>query len=283
MKSLDYYSKRIHRVADRAFTDKRESLPGVSKSIYDIVRPDGNTLRRAYGFFSLLRKSLPEQVWEKFGVSGTFTDFSHFPFDPEKYELKQRVGSGMQCDCFLFEPKDKSIHETWVLKVFQNAGNNLMEVENKGKQVNEDYKTLINWYQEMEGLIPVQSGLVIESFQSYNKRPVFVVLQKFLGLDVKDLVEDFSEDEWEKLCQKNPQIKEQLKQFIQITKNNIEKYGKVPDLLGHSNLAVTDSVNSPQLFFLDPDGIDKFSDMSIKVKSKVENRLGLLCKRAGID
>jgi len=30
----------------------------------------------------------------------------------------------MQCDCFLFEPKDKNIHETWVLKVFQNAGNN---------------------------------------------------------------------------------------------------------------------------------------------------------------
>src|ERR1035437_7447163 len=149
MKNLDHYSRRIKRVADRAFTDKRESVPNVSKSIYDIVRPDSNTLRRAYGFFSLLRKLLPEQVWEKFGISESLRDFSHFPFDSSKYELKQRVGSGMQCDCFLFEPIDKSIHETWVLKVFQNTSDHLIEVENKGKQVDEDYQTLTDWYQEM--------------------------------------------------------------------------------------------------------------------------------------
>jgi len=44
-------------------------------------------------------------------------------------KLKQRIGFWYASDCFLFEPKDKNIHETWVLKVFQNAGNNLMEVE----------------------------------------------------------------------------------------------------------------------------------------------------------
>jgi len=45
-----------------------------------------------------------------------------------------------------------------------------------------------------------------------------------------------------------------IKQFVQITKNNIEKYGKVLDLLGHSNLVIADSLDSPKLFFLDPDG-----------------------------
>jgi len=47
----------------------------------------------------------------------------------------------------------------------------------------------------MEDLIPVQSGLVIDSFQLYNKRPVFVVLQKFLGSDIKDIAEDFNEED----------------------------------------------------------------------------------------
>jgi len=185
-----------------------------------MIRPNSHISRRVYGFFSLLRKALPEQVWKKFGISDTFRDFSHFPFDPEKYELKQRIGSGMQCDCFYLNLKIKNIHETWVLKVFQNAGNNLMEVENKGKQVNEDYKTLINWYQEMEDLIPVQSGLVIDSFQLYNKRPVFVVLQKFLGSDIKDIAEDFNEEEWKELCEKI----HKSKKIKTICSNNEKQY-----------------------------------------------------------
>jgi len=50
----------------------------------------------------------------------------------------------------------------------------------------------------------------------------------------------------------------------------LKKYGKVLDLLGHSNLVIADSLDSPKLFFLDPDGIDKLDDMNSRTRTKVE-------------
>lgn len=283
MKEGEYYSKRIIRGLDNAFAGKRESLLSTSKSIYEIVSPESNVVKRVQGLFSILRKAMPEQMWNKLGVSGALRDFSHFPFDLSEYELKHRIGSGYQCDCYLFEPLDKNEHETWALKVFQNIRSNLSEAEKKAKQVNEDYTTLADWYKEIDGLIPKQIALISEHFQKPRGRPTLVLLQKFLGSDVKDLAQDFNEDEWNALCERAPQIKEQLKKFVLITKSNIEKYDKIPDLLGDNNLVVVDQTSSPRLVFLDSDGIGNLSTMAPKFKPRYKARLNLLYKRAGIS
>jgi hypothetical protein len=282
MKSLDYYSKRIIRAADHAFIDGRDRLPSISQSIYQVVAPGSNSGKRAYALLSLLRQGTPEALWQSSIIQKTFRDFSNFPFNQDKYILKHRIGSGNQCDCYLLEALDKN-NESWALKVFQTPGDNLTELENKARQVNADYATLSSWYKEMPGLIPAQSSLIINNFKLPHNKPVFVVLQKFLGSNVKDLAVDFTEADWKALCQRNPEIKEQLKKFVLITRKDIMNYDKVPDLLGHSNLSIVDEANAPQLFFLDPDGIDEFSDMDKRTKTKIEHRLELLDARAGIN
>ncbi len=283
MKELGHYSKIAIRAADRSFTDKRENLPNISNSVFELIRPNTNKIKRLYALLSLLRKSLPEKVWEKSGAPQAFRDLSHFPLDLEKYQLKERVGSGFQCDCYLFEPLDKDNNETWVLKVFQNGEDDLSKLENKAKQVNEDYETLASWYKEMEGVIPKQVAFIGEHFQLPQNRPALFVLQKFLGNNIKGIAENFNDREWDELCKNNPGIKEQLKQFLLITKNNIEKNDLVPDLIGDNNLVVADFDNSPNLFFLDPDLIRKLSDMDPELRARYDKRLSILYKRADIN
>ena len=279
---LEHYPRRILRGVDHAFTDDRENLPGTLESMYEVVKSGSNTSRRVYSLFSILRKALPEDLWKKFGLPETLRDYSHFPFDLKKYELKYRIGSGAQCDCFLVEPLDKEDCNAFALKVFQNTGSSLAEVEQKAKRVNEDYATLSGWYKVIEGLIPEQTSVISESFQLPHGRPVFMVLQNFLGSDVRDLALDVSEAEWKDLCVKNPQLKTQLKDFIFITREKMKKYNKVPDILGYDNLALVDSANSPHLVFLDSSQIKSFNGAS-KEGHKVESRLALLEKMAGIS
>lgn len=283
MEEYKHYSKIINRAADRSFTDKRENLPNISKSAYELIRPDTNKVKRLYALLSFIRKSLPEKVWEKTGVSQAFRDLSHFPLDLEKYQLKQRVGSGFQCDCYLFEPLDKDNNETWVLKVFQNGEDDLSKLESKAKQVNQDYQVMSTWYKEMEGVIPKQVAFIGEHFQLPQNRPALYVLQKFLGNNIKGIAENFNDKEWDEFSTKNPQIKEQLKKFLLITKDNIDKNDQIPDLIGDNNLVVADFDNSPNLFFLDPDLIRKIGDMDPELRSRYDKRLSILYKRAGIN
>ncbi len=277
----DYYYKRVARGVNNAFAEKYEDLPDAVESFYEVIRPGSHTFKRVYGLINFIRKVLPENVWKKIGPE-TFRNFSHFPFDLNQYEVKQRLGSGATCDCFLFEPIDKNKYETWALKIIQNSGDNLIDVENKAKQVKEDYETLSAWYQQMENLIPKQMVLISENFQLPKRGPVVMILQEFLGSSIKDLIKDFNEKEWEELSQKNPHIKDQVKQFALITKNNLEKHGMVPDILGYSNLSIVDVSNSPRLVFLDPDGISKLDEMKKTKKFKYEQKLLELYKRAGI-
>lgn len=279
---MEKISQKIMRTANRTFTDPREKLPSVKQSIYRILKWDNILAHRLYEMFNLARRALPDKAWEIMGLSKTSLDLSHLPLDLTKYQLKQRVGSGYQYDCFLFEPREKQKGKSWVLKVFQHTDNDLTEVQNKAKQVQDDYRTLCDWYQDIENLIPKQVSFISESFQESSRKPVLVVLQEFLGLEIRDVLEDFSEKEWEELCQKNPQIREQLKKFLAITQTIFEQYDKMPDLLGIGNLVVAKNGNDQNLAFLDPDGINTVSEIKERDKIRYKKILESLKRRAGV-
>lgn len=280
MKNLEYYSKSFARGADHAFTDERERLPSIGKSLYEVVRPGSNSQKRAYALLSMVRKSLPEVVWGNSGAAASFRDFSKLPIDQNKYKIRHRVGSGDQCDCFLLESKLGQHPNSLALKVFQNKNNSLEEVEAKAAQVKRDYKVLKTRYQEMPELIPHQESLIIHNFQKPHSAPVLVVLQKFLGNDIKDVATGINMEQWKALCQKNPDLKAQLSQFMAITRENIVQNGDIANFLGQDNLSVVNSEIVPKLVFLDPDGIGRLEDMDLKTRKKVEARLDLLDDRA---
>lgn len=282
MKGKEYYGQRVLRGADLAFTDEREKLLGPTESLYKILEPRGKTYKRAQALFGLVRQSLPESFWEKQGMKDYFRDYSQFPIDKSKYALKYRVGSGNQCDCFLLESLETSgaNGNSLVLKAFQQTGKSLEQVEEKARQVKQDYETLKGWYSEMPDLIPQQWEVIMAKFQRPHGKPMVGVIQKFLGNKVQDVALDFTDKEWAELCKEYPDLRSQLGQFNKITQRDISNFGKVPDLLGKDNLAVAWTAGKPHLVFLDPDGIDKIADMTPRVRKRVEDRLSLLNHRA---
>lgn len=283
MKETQYYKNEFVRGMDLAFTDGRELVAkNPLKSIYKIIEPGSHTFLRTQALFELIRKAIPEQVWERAGSENFFRDYSAFPIDPNKYSISHRVGSGAQCDCFLLENKEDAEKEakSLVLKVFQKSGLTLAELEKKAQQVKGDYSTLKQWYMDMPGLIPEQSQVIMTRFQKPHNKPMLVVLQQFLGNRVQDVALDFTDEVWKGVCKKHPVLSTQLQQFTDITEDNAKNYGKVPDLLGRNNLSVAWLSGKPNLFFLDPDGIDEFKHMTPKVLRKVTDRMALLRHRA---
>jgi hypothetical protein len=278
-----HYPEKILRGVDLAFNDPRETLPGLEESAYKIVEPRSKTYKRARALFGLIRQSMPESFWEKMGTKEYLRDYSEFPIDPNSYSLKHRVGSGNQCDCFLLENlSNPEIEASLVLKAFQTSGNSLEEVQNKGRQVKQDYDTLCEWYSDMTNLIPEQWQIIMSRFQRPHDKPMLAVIQRFLGSGIRDVALDFSDKQWQSECQSHPGLLEDLKKFVKITRKKIISEGKILDLLGRDNLAVAYFKAEPRLVFLDPDGIDEFKHMGSKASESVYDRLNLLEHRANI-
>lgn len=279
MKSIEHYREQIIRAADHAFVDSKKSVETVEALLGRIFDPRGGTFYKAVSLFRLVRNFVPEGPESQERYRRFFRNPTLLPFDPEKYNFSERIGSGHNSDVFLLEAQGE-IRESLVMKLEYIGTKDLSQLEDKAKQNQKDYKFISEWYKSISGLIPPIYSLVLHSpVRKGGHKAAVVSVQRFMGRHLQDVALEITQSEWQKLVAQNSQLLEQLREFVRITKQHIGDEGRVIDLLGRKNLSVAESKQGTALVFIDPQGIDRVSDMTEKERMQVRNRIELLNSR----
>lgn len=223
--------------------------------------------------FSIIKELAPEALVKKL----LNEDPSRLPFNPDQLEFKGRIDKGWEHMIYLLESKDEKI-PSYVLKINLLNTGSAEELAEKAVEFKNEYKRLKDLYAAISGLVPEEFTMIAASPR--GGQPSIATIQKFIGYEIKDLIEDYEIKELSVLFKNEPGLLADYQKFMEITEKEFNSSGRVIDLIGDKNLAIVKIGGEHKLIILDPHNSvsDNGKDDRIERQKEKMDKLGLILK-----
>ena len=272
MRNFEYYQKQFCRAAEDAFINKRIEEIKLSEHFATLFRVKETKFKRTVALLRILKATTPFELKYDYKKED-------LPFNPVDYEFQERkIDSGGENDVYLLESK-KADFPSWVLKINHCDEGNTKELAARASQIKKEYEEVRNWYANMPELIPQEDSLIMESPR--NGKPAIITLQQYYGHEIKDIFELISQEKLSEIFEENPKLKEDLLNFLRITKKKEAETGSMVDLGGPKNLSLIKIGDEERLILLDPHLISHPNRTKEAVKKYQRERLEYLCNQIG--
>ena len=253
MESFSYYRNRAANILEEAMTryEKRSENPSVL--LEQILASENAKSLKVLALLRLIRDVLPGCKNSKENLK-LFRDLSDLPINPEVYEFQDLVGSGYESNVYLLESKNAE-QKSLVMKVYQRLSGNVDSLIRRGRELNQEYSQIREWYKDIPDLVPTEAMIVARDVKISPIIPrenTLVIFQKFFGGKLKDLFRGFKPGELEKIIREDPVFAERLKLFAKISVQHEQETGEVVDTLGNNNVCVVRQGEKYSLIILDP-------------------------------
>jgi hypothetical protein len=235
---------------DKRSSDKKELLKGTMNA--------NGKYKKFVSFLKLLKASLPINFeLSNATIKKLFYDTKGLPFDPGKFKFEETdLGHSGSVRVYLLESKTAA--PSMAIKVFRPANIELPAPE-KAVYLKKERDEIARLYASVPDLVPKEHYIVMED--PFEKgRPAATVVEEFIAGEMTDVFY-LSPQTLRHMAEGNPNFKNQLVKFIEVTLQHEAEKHEVVDILGPKNLIViTAKDGSLQLVLLDPHGYLKTKD-----------------------
>jgi len=243
---LLHYINQAHRAVEVVFVDETV----IRNPIEVLLGEQHSKYERVVAGLYLVSRLMPSLV--KSNIRKDF-DYSQdkMPFNPNVYVLKEKIGSGGANDVFLLSAQENGL-PSYALKVCHASreAQNTEKIVQMAREQRAEYQRIAFAYKAIDDLIPREHYFIAHGPRAGE--PVSVMLQVFIGEDMKDVFKDISKDEFVDLLRNNGFLNRQLAGFITATESNPALIENDLDLLGKNNLVVAGDKGEERLILLDP-------------------------------
>ncbi len=270
MREFCEYQKKISQAQEVARSGREFKDRKLNDSWRGLFNAKASKFERLTAFLSIVQNFLPADS------SQYATD--NLPFHPADYEFNGMVGGGGENDVYELSAKKENI-PSWAMKINRLYGGDVKELTAKAKEINSEYKEVKSWFQDMPGLVPEEYNMIMEDPR--DKKPAIVTLQKYYGQEIRDLFKELEGGGAERIFKDNPQLKDEIFNFIRISEGRLRENGDIIDLIGPKNLSVIDINGQDHLVVLDPHLISNPRRQQESVKKEQNDRLDSLRELSG--
>jgi hypothetical protein len=174
---------------------------------------------------------------------------NRFPWEPVNIELIA-FGSGAA----VFRLGWKGVPK--VLRIYRKSlGNSAAGLLEMAEYYKKNYDTVLEWYGGSLDLVLPMEFLVLQGLPLIG--PVAASLQPYVQVEKRDIFEDFSDDEFVRLLNANPFIRDQFLFFAKQTMSQWEERKICYDFVGRQNIMLVKQGEGYRLKIVDV-GIFKF-------------------------
>lgn len=280
-KNINDVASVAYDMGQRIFVNESDKEFDLSSNLATLVDSSHCRYARTLAGLRIAAHYLPGFARQKIKMSLDYTS-ENLPFDTEKYHFSGYLTEGWINKIFLLESlTDKS--PSYVMKVNKfsigiKTLNNKQIFDEAQKQKNE-YEEINKAYKDIPDLIPQELYIVANS--PHRGMPASIMLQPFIGDKLRDIFDDIEKEELQYLLQSNTEFRNQLTNFLKITKENPKLLSKNIDILGAKNLSVIGEKGKERLIFLDPhyahtDDQNKYNDRHHQIAARLQYLSGLL-------
>jgi hypothetical protein len=272
IKDFSFYKHRIRSALEEGVVDK-DQPEKASKLIKEILNKKNGKYKKLVACVQLIKQTLPTALSESLVKKLDQKDFSHLPFNPKKFILKNRIGAGYVSKVYLLESQIED-QPSFVLKLDFCHYGNTEKLQQIAKQNNQDHKFICQYYQDLPNLVPPELSFIATAQK--NKQPIIATIQEFAGSDIRDVFNDFSQPELVKLLKKDNDLRQDFIKFIDLTLALAEKQQKAIDLLGEKNLVIVKDRGKYYLKFLDPHLISPLTKGTAEREQRLQEAINYL-------
>ncbi len=268
-KDARFYMNAVRSIATETLSDKNYTKKDIGGHIKDLVSLDQNPQRKAIAFFSVLRHFIPDELFHRI-TNGHFQHQgdTQLSIDPDLYSLQEeRVGEGEQCHVYKLLSQDPE-RPSLVAK-FEKKWGNLQFLLDRAKKVRSEYEEIRSWFEDIPDFIPEEFRFIGKT--PFGGRKGVIVIQKFFGdsTKIKDLFRSVDKGSLLQTLQNNPSLEKTFRAFVQDTLSQLDKDGRMIDILGKDNVALIEDTDGPHLILLDPHVIHNIN----KVPKEIQKEL----------
>lgn len=272
MEKWEHYKKQTIRAAESALAEKRIVETRPTEHLATLFRSGESKFNRTVAMFSLMRVLAPFELTYKYNKE-------NLAIDPEKYEFKEgTIGKGGENDVYLLESQIAD-RPSWVLKVNHQDRGNISELIARAGEIKRDYEKVRGWFETMPGLIPEEYTVIMEDPR--DGKPAIITLQQYIGTHMRDVFRTLNTEDVKQLFDHNPDLKEEMVDFIRISEQKELETGEMLDLLGPKNLSFVETDNRDRLVVLDPHLISNPLRLKEETKKRQKDRLEFLKEKVG--
>lgn len=277
MKSLEHYKKTFMWMAERGLADYRQGSEEKMDLFRQATARRTGKAQRMLAAFKLIKEFLPSNERTEKAIDGYFKDTSRLPFNTETLEYKGHIGGGAACDVLLLESTADG-SPSYVVKVQRRINPKVQgeTVEATAANLKHEYERIRQIYADIPEIIPKEFTMVMESPFKADAGPAVALVQRYYGRHIRDLFSEISREELAGICEREPELKQTLDKFIDITKQHFDDDGEILDFFGPKNLSVVEEAGRHQLVLLDPHVTYSKSDQAEWQELKAEARLDYL-------
>ncbi|OGM11925.1 hypothetical protein A2Z22_01685 [Candidatus Woesebacteria bacterium RBG_16_34_12] len=247
---LKFYRNKFSSAIEEVFIDREEDKVGFSEIFSGLTKKGKTKYDRTLALLQLAYKFMPTPMKEKVKAKFGYTQ-EEMPFDPEDYILINKIGKGGVNDVFLLEAQKEGLR-SYVLKTIRLSYENgdQKRLLNIAQEQKAEYERIASVYQDIEGLISPEHYFILHGPR--KSKAVVVVLQQFEGRQIRDIFDDFHQEDLRYLLERNDALSNQLKKFIDATNSDPSLLNNELDLLGRNNLVIVGENGNERLLLLDP-------------------------------
>jgi hypothetical protein len=240
------YKQAVGREIERVFIDKSPPQ-GFGESVRTLFKEGVGKRDRLGAALQVINLMLPQPAKDAIRSKLDYTQ-DKMPFLPDDYELEGNRSGGMN-DVFLLESKNNEV--SYVLKVLKDEvgesnTNKLVAIATEQKR---DYDNVSEKFAHMQDFVPPEYFIIAHGPRSGE--PSVVAIQPFIGGRIRDIFSDINKEELVDLLSKNGALKNQLREFVKVIKENKFLIDNELDLIGQNNLAVVGEGGNEKLLLLD--------------------------------
>ena len=199
-----------------------------------------------------LLEMMPDALSENIKKALDDKDYSELPFNPEKYELKEKIGKGAVSKVHYLQAKLPG-QKSYVLKIDYVKDGDVDELQQIAQEQHEEYEKIKEVYGDVNGFVLPEQSII--TTDKKNKAPVIATVQEYVGDNMRDFFTEIEKDELEKLLIDNKDFRQEFTKFADITLRMANDRTGIIDLLGNKNLSVVEVDGKPHLRFIDPHNI----------------------------
>lgn len=267
MKKLDTFKRKFIDAAEAGLIESAHEPQLDNKALFQIMTDNSFSKgERLHFFFRLIREILPKSLSDNEFYKKFIYDLDKLPFNPERYEFREKIGEGGGCNVYLLESVTSN-QASIALKLDNGPFKDAHQAHEHARELNQNYLKAREIYRKIPDLIPNELNLLMANPKGSG--PAVVTLQNFLGYNLRDFFSTPDSD-IQSIIRDDENFARRASEFSKITLAHLNKTGEIIDLLGPNNLSIVDHNQKVNLILLD-------SHLFYKVDEVDEQR------KAGID